>query len=133
MNKKLITKIHWWNTDEIILSKWKIYIEKYESSPLELVISFYSAMKKNKTRTGFMNMLTNFGLALTTVEDAPISINAVEITNVMGNTSDIMFILQEQYISRVKKNLFWILGSTSLIGNPIMLANSFGTGIKEFF
>jgi len=44
-------------------------------------------------------MLTNLGLALTTVEDAPISINAVEITNVMGNTSDIIFILQEQYIS----------------------------------
>lgn len=93
LNKKLITKIHWWNTDEIILSKRKIYIEKYESSPLELVISFYSAMKKNKTWTGFMNMLTNLGLALTTVEDAPISINAVEITNVMGNTSDIIFIL----------------------------------------
>ena len=50
-------------------------------------------MKKNKTKTGFMNMLTNLGLALTTVEDAPISINALEIANMMGTTNDIVFIL----------------------------------------
>jgi hypothetical protein len=90
-------------------------------------------MRKNKQRTGFMNMLTNLGLALTTVEDAPITLNCLEIENVIGTTSDIIYILKEQYVSRIKKNLFKILGSTSLIGNPIMLANSFGTGFKEFF
>jgi len=78
-------------------------------------------------------MLSNIGFALTTVEDAPITLNALEIQNVIGTTSDIIFILQEQYTSRLKKNLFRILGSTSLIGNPIMLANSMGTGFKEFF
>lgn len=90
-------------------------------------------MKKNKSKTGFLNMLASLGLALTTVEDAPITLNALTIENVFGTTEDIKYILQEQYTARIKKNLFRILGSSSLFGNPIMLANSFGTGVKEFF
>jgi vacuolar protein sorting-associated protein 13A/C len=90
-------------------------------------------MKKNKAKSGFLNMLSTLGLALTTVEDAPITLNALTIENVFGTTEDIKYILQEQYTARIKKNLFRILGSSALFGNPIMLANSFGTGVKEFF
>jgi vacuolar protein sorting-associated protein 13A/C len=90
-------------------------------------------MKKNKEKTGLLNMITSFGLALTTVEDAPISLNALKMDNVFGSSQELALILQEQYTARLKRNLFKILGSTALIGNPIMLANSLGTGVKDFF
>lgn len=38
-------------------------------------------------------MLASLGLALTTVEDAPITLNALEMKNVIGTTSDIIYIL----------------------------------------
>ena len=38
-------------------------------------------------------MVSSLGLALTTVEDAPITLNALTIENIFGTTSDVMYIL----------------------------------------
>ena len=78
--------------DDIEGSKKQVYIEKFESSPLEVIVSFYSAMTKNKEKTGLLNMVASFGLALTTVEDAPIHLNALKMENVFGDVSEIAFV-----------------------------------------
>lgn len=47
-------------------------------------------------------MMASLGLALTTVEDAPIKLNALTIENVFGTTEDIKYILQEHYTAWIK-------------------------------
>jgi len=46
---------------------------------------------------------------------------------------DITSTLKESYIIRAKQNVLYILGASSILGNPIQFVNSIGTGVKEFF
>ena len=130
--KRLITKVPDWKIIEIETSKQHIYIKYYSSSPLSLRISFYSTMKI-QSDPGFNNALKRFGLALNTIESAPININALQLKEVVGTQDDIMYILKDRYMIRLKRNLFSILGASSLIGNPIQLVNNVSSGVKDFF
>ena len=132
ISQRQISKIPDWKNEEIVVSKQQIYIKYYNSSPLFLKISFYSTMKI-ESDTGFNNTLKRFGLALNTIEGAPIKINALELRDVVGTLNDIVYILKDRYMIRLKRNLLSILGASSLIGNPIQLANNVSSGIKDFF
>ena len=90
-------------------------------------------MKKNEQNKGIFNVLSRFGLALTTLEDAPIGLNALIIENMFGTQADIVYVLTQQYGKRFAYNLFKLLGSTSLLGNPVSLVNNLGSGVKDFF
>jgi vacuolar protein sorting-associated protein 13A/C len=129
---KLITKIPDWKTEEISNSQYQMYIKYYNSTPLSLKISYYSTMKV-ESDPGFNNFMKRFGLALNTIEGAPININALELRDVVGTLNDIGYILKDRYMVRLKKNLFAILGASSLIGNPIQLVNNVSSGFKDFF
>jgi len=132
VSKNLITTIPDWKTEKLVLSKYQIYIKYYSSSPLFIKISFYSTMKLESNK-GFNNFLKNFGLALNTIEGAPIKINALELRELVGTLNDIGYILKDRYMVRLKRNLLSILGASSLIGNPIQLVNNVSTGVKDFF
>ena len=132
ISQRQISRIPDWKNEEVVISKQQIYIKYYNSSPLFLKISFYSTMKI-ESDTGFNNFLKRFGLALNTIEGAPIKINALELRDVVGTLNDIVYILKDRYMIRLKRNLLSILGASSLIGNPIQLANNVSSGIKDFF
>ena len=132
ISQHLINKVPDWKTEDLVNSEYQMYIKQYNSSPLDLKISFYSTMKVEGDK-GFNNFLRRFGLALNTIEGAPIKLNALEMRDVVGNLNDIMYILKDQYMSRLKKNLFRVLGASSLIGNPIQLVNNVSSGFKDFF
>jgi vacuolar protein sorting-associated protein 13A/C len=132
VSNSLVTRIPDWKTQEATQSSQHIYIKHYSSSPLFLKISYYSTMKLQSNK-GFNDFLKRFGLALNTIEGAPIKINALELNEVVGNINDIIYILKDRYMVRLKRNLFSILGASSLIGNPIQLVNNVSTGVKDFF
>ena len=132
ISKNLINKVSDWKTEDMTVSNYQMYIRQYNSSPLSLKISFYTTMKVEGDK-GFNSFMRRFGLALNTIEGAPININALEMRDVVGNLNDIGYILKDQYMARLKKNLFRILGASSLIGNPIQLVNNVSTGFKDFF
>ena len=121
-----------WKTMEMLSSNKQIYIKSYSSSPLYLKISFYSTMKI-ESDASFNGIIKRFGLALNTIEGAPIKINALELKDVVGTSNDIIYILHQRYMMMLRRNILSILGASSLIGNPIQLVNSFGSGVKDFF
>lgn len=43
--------------------------------------------------------------------------------NMFGTTDEIGFMLKEQYINWAKENIFTIIGSAGLLGNPVGLVN----------
>uniref|UniRef100_A0A7S3N7J5 Vacuolar protein sorting-associated protein 13 DH-like domain-containing protein n=1 Tax=Euplotes harpa TaxID=151035 RepID=A0A7S3N7J5_9SPIT len=88
---------------------------------------------KMESDAGFNTFLKRFGLALNTIEGAPIKINALELRDVVGTLNDVVYILKDRYMIRLKRNLFSILGASSLIGNPIQLVNNVSSGVKDFF
>jgi hypothetical protein len=71
----------------------------------------------------FFQIIKRFGLSLGILENAPITLNALLMDNMFGTTDEISFILKQQYINRAKENIFTIIGSAGLLGNPVGLVN----------
>ena len=132
VSKSLINFVPNWKNEDLTGLDYHIYIKQYNSSPLSLKISFYSTMKVENDK-GFNNFLRRFGLALNTIEGAPININALKMRDVVGTLDDIAYMLKDRYMVRLKRNLFRVLGASSLIGNPIQLVNNVSSGFKDFF
>lgn len=132
VTKGQITKVPDWKAEKVSISEQQIYIKSYNSSPLSLIISFYSTTKIEQVKS-FSNVFKRFGLALNTIEGAPVKINALELKDVVGTSNDILYILQTRYMAMLRRNILSILGASSLIGNPIQLANNVSTGVKDFF
>ena len=130
--KGQIMKTPDWKTMEILSSNKQVYIKSYRSSPLYMKISFYSMMKI-ESDTSFNSVIKRFGLTFNTIEGAPIKINALELNDVVGTSNDIFYILHQRYTIMLRRNIFSVLGASNLIGNPIQIANSFGSGVKDFF
>lgn len=70
-----------------------MYIEKYKGSPIRVLISIFKASggtsKASKSKTenkgaDILDRLGGLGLNLTSINDAPLSLNALEISNVYG-------------------------------------------------
>jgi hypothetical protein len=77
--------------------------------------------------------MKNMGLTLVNVDGASIRINSLTLTNIFGSPNDIIFKFKSHYISRLKKNLFNVIGASDLFGNPANFVKHLGTGVNDFF
>jgi len=65
--------------------------------------------------------------------DASIKLNALNITHVFQTPEQITATLQAHYTSNFLFQLYRIIGSVDLIGNPMSFVSSLGTGVIDFF
>ena len=71
----------------------RIYIEKYRGSPLAIRISLIKQGKiseKEMDDLAFYRAITNLGLTITSLENAPLEINALQIDNVYGDKTEVV-------------------------------------------
>eukprot|EP00587_Corethron_hystrix_P001486 CAMPEP_0113299012 /NCGR_PEP_ID=MMETSP0010_2-20120614/1217_1 /TAXON_ID=216773 ORGANISM="Corethron hystrix, Strain 308" /NCGR_SAMPLE_ID=MMETSP0010_2 /ASSEMBLY_ACC=CAM_ASM_000155 /LENGTH=1296 /DNA_ID=CAMNT_0000152161 /DNA_START=261 /DNA_END=4151 /DNA_ORIENTATION=+ /assembly_acc=CAM_ASM_000155 len=68
-----------------------------------------------------------------TITNAPIKLNGKVIEYVFESLDEIMASLKGYYVYETLRQLYKILGSIDSIGNPTMLLNSLGTGVRDFF
>lgn len=73
------------------------------------------------------------GIQLTSLNNAPIKLDALEIKNVYGTQTDITSQLTAHYYTNIQGNILRVLASSDLMGNPYNLVNSLGTGVKKFY
>jgi vacuolar protein sorting-associated protein 13A/C len=72
-------------------------------------------------------------LTMTTFENAPLKINALEVSNVFGDRREVTDLFKGYYKQQLKRNMFNFLGASNLLGNPIGFLNSVSTGMKDFW
>ena len=81
-----------------------------------------------------VQLLTDVILPLVpTISDASIKLNALDITHVFQSPDEICATLQAHYTSNFLFQLYKIIGSVDIIGNPLSFASSLGTGVIDFF
>ena len=79
-------------------------------------------------------VLTDVVLPLVpTISDASIKLNALDIAHVFQSPTEICATLQAHYTSNFLFQLYKIIGSVDIIGNPLSFASSLGTGMIDFF
>lgn len=103
LNAWTIIKVWNWKIDDIGTSKSKVYIKKFKCSPVTCEISFYSTLSDDDSvdrqeGRSVLQFIKRFGLSFSTIEKAPIWLNALEIDNLKGTMDDITSTLKESYI-----------------------------------
>ncbi len=79
-------------------------------------------------------LLTDVILPLVpSISDASIKLNALDITHVFQSPEEICATLQAHYTSNFLFQMYKIIGSVDIIGNPLSFASSLGTGVIDFF
>mmetsp|Transcript_45933 Transcript_45933/g.33685 ORF Transcript_45933/g.33685 Transcript_45933/m.33685 type:complete len:308 (-) Transcript_45933:342-1265(-) len=117
------------------MAKW--YIKDYSSSPIEIEVSFLTRAKIDTDfsdkQASVKDKLRSFGLSLTNVDEAPLRINSLKICNIFGTPQEIYFLLSSHYYDRLRRNIFTMIGSSSILGNPHNFVSHLGTGVQDFF
>jgi hypothetical protein len=114
-----------------------IYIKSFEATELNLDVSFIARFRSDIKFTSDQvirnhNFFQSIGLALSTIENAPIRIRKLHLKNVFGSQKDIGYLFSDYYSSSIKKNLVTIIGSTEILGNPVNFVRTVGTGLHDF-
>ena len=126
-------------TPETPSSDRKIYIDHLGITPLKLNMSFQRASGEASRETirGYAEVASTFTAVLirifTTVENAPLALNALELRHVFQNISQLQDRVIQHYMSRALRQLYRLLGSMNLVGNPIGLVGNLGNGVRDFF
>jgi hypothetical protein len=118
----------------------KFYFEILELHPIKINFSFKftesenetSVFKEDSLENTFYQMLKSIGF-LTNIDDAPICLNALILHHPLLTIDSLKDRIQKHYIRCVTPELYKIVGSLELIGNPVGLFNDLTTGVKDLF
>ncbi|GAV67143.1 LOW QUALITY PROTEIN: DUF1162 domain-containing protein/Chorein_N domain-containing protein [Cephalotus follicularis] len=112
----------------------KIYVELLDLSPIKFTLSFSSApwMLKTGVLTSGASLIHRHFMALADVEGARICLKQLTIANHMARWESIYKALIIHYTSELRRDMYKVIGSAGVIGNPVGFARSVGLGIRDF-
>lgn len=128
----------YWKKAIIQESHNNIFIEELQVQPIFLNISFHlkGQSQDDKKEGGFfiLKVLTNvLGSALANVDEAPLNLKGVQLQNVFDERQAIVSKLANKYKDEGIRQVFKILGSIDILGNPVGLFNNISTGVVDLF
>ncbi|WOK94697.1 hypothetical protein Cni_G03402 [Canna indica] len=121
--------------------KKKIYVEVFELSPIKLSLSFSSTpwMIRNEvcadteSSAHIHSTILQRGLmALVDVEDVPVYFPQLTLAHLIASPESIQEIVTRHYMRQLFHEMYKVLGSAGVIGNPMGFARNVGLGIKDF-
>ena len=130
----------------------KVYVDNFAIAPMKINISFImnpfgsdfqiessaadeSIGDSDKAPvSSFLYQVGEVVLDLTsTITDSPIKLNGLTNTHMFETWDTIFVTLQGHYLSAALSQMYKIVGSLDLVGNPVGLVSSLGVGMKDFF
>lgn len=131
----------------------KVYIDRFAIAPMKINVSFIMTpygTENDKVESSasdegmgdadkapvssFLYQVGEVVLDLTsTISDSPIKLNGLTNTHMFETWDTIFVTLQSHYLSAALSQMYKIVGSLDLVGNPVGLLSSLGVGVKDFF
>ena len=132
--------------DELSIAKWKeieipehlkpTFISSIILSPIELELTFQAKPKgddMNEDLVVITSIFQGLGVALSNVDEAPIKISGIKLDNCFDSVDGI----KNKIIQHIKREaitqVFKLLGSLSVIGNPVALFSNISTGFQDLY
>ncbi|KAK6918056.1 Vacuolar protein sorting-associated protein 13, DH-like domain [Dillenia turbinata] len=112
----------------------KIYVQMLDLAPFKLTLSFSSNpwMLRNGVLTSGESLIHKGLMAVADVEGAQIYFKQLIIAHHMASLELMLEILSRHYGRQLLHELYKILGSAGVIGNPMGFVRNVGLGIKDF-
>ncbi|CEP23102.1 Vacuolar protein sorting-associated protein 13 AltName: Full=Suppression of the onset of impotence protein 1; AltName: Full=Vacuolar protein-targeting protein 2 [Cyberlindnera jadinii] len=115
-----------------------LYFEALHIQPVQLDLSFVRTEHVNAESEAqpqnlimfFVNILT---MALGNINDAPIRLNALLIENVRVPVPILLQNIQTHYGENFMSQIYRVIGSADVIGNPVGLFNNISSGVMDIF
>ncbi len=114
----------------------KYYFENLELHPIKIHLTFrfnLPSTDQSKLQTPVYQLLKMIGFAFVNIDDAPIRLNALLVEHSFVSKSDIWDRVRKHYTKYATRELYKIVGSLEIMGNPVGLFNDITTGVKDFF
>lgn len=135
----------------------KLYIDHFYVAPIMINISFImnpqalsatsvdldkkfrngpddASISEHSTLNLFLWQVGEVVLDLTSsITDAPIKLNGMTVNHLFKTWGEVSSILQDHYLNSALGQLYRIVGSLDLVGNPVGLLSSLGVGVRDFF
>jgi hypothetical protein len=132
----------------------KIYVDHFYIAPIMINISFIMnpqalssssvdpfengseepTLSEQSTLNLFLWQVGEVVLDLTSsITDAPIKLNGMTVDHLFKTWGEVSSILQDHYLNSALGQLYRIVGSLDLVGNPVGLLSSLGVGVRDFF
>ena len=116
--------------------KSKAYFEFFRICAIKFEITFRksSSPKELSYQSKFfpLNIIKSVGSAFINISSAPISFTEILITHGFQTIDNLTEVLIKNMIRQAIVQVFKILGSSDMIGNPVGLLDKLGTGVFEF-
>lgn len=120
------------DSEKDILSDKRIFIQKIQINPLEFCVTIDKNNYDRKTkRTNIIQILADLGFALTSIESTELKLAGYFMTNLYMPRSQFVNSMFNHYRSQAIRELYKIVGSVELLGNPAALINSLKAGVTE--
>ena len=113
----------------------KILINYLFLSAIKINLSFrldLSSLNISHIPKFFSKIIGSLGSSLVRISDSPIKFNEKIIENIYMEINEITKIFIKSYIKESIFQVYKILGSSDIIGNPVQLVEKIGTGFFEF-
>ncbi|KAH7441415.1 hypothetical protein KP509_03G037800 [Ceratopteris richardii] len=115
----------------------KVYIESLLIGPIELTVSFSSipwreaAHSQNISEESAPFMQQSL-LALLDIEEAPVQLGQLFFAHPLARWDAIRGMVIRHYTRQLLHEIYKVLGSVGLLGNPMGFMKSLGLGVREF-
>ncbi|KAI8144971.1 hypothetical protein BJV82DRAFT_536853 [Fennellomyces sp. T-0311] len=116
------------------------YFQEFYVQPMRLNLSFARTDRINAAededdtaRSPLRYAFDVFTMTIGNVNDAPIKLNALIVENLRVSYEDLMQRVMLHYRGEVIYQVHKVLGSVDLIGNPVGLFSTLGSGFSELF
>ncbi|GAA6061937.1 hypothetical protein JCM10212_001505 [Sporobolomyces blumeae] len=115
-----------------------LYFETLHLQPMQLDLSFMrtdrvNADQKVNSRNPLFFLVNILAMAIGNVNDAPVRFNSLMIENARLSLPVLQARLTKHYATAFTGQLYRVLGSADLIGNPVGLFTNVSSGVAELF
>ncbi len=123
------------SNDATVASSWhrqKIYMDTLSIAPIEVTLSFLSSPVHHYVASHPRLAALQRLLSLADVEDAQVWLAGLNLSNPLMDAEALSQALQRHYLRSLVPELYKLIGSASMIGDPVSLLQHLGAGVWTF-
>ncbi|EQC37851.1 hypothetical protein SDRG_04874 [Saprolegnia diclina VS20] len=136
---------HWFVQDHTLAfveklhakSEPRVYFETLQLHPLKLCVTFTQSTLSRQAKETVMAVVPLMFRVLQTnlanIDNASLHLNALHISYSFSSISLLVSSVRQHYTTQCLRQVYSLLGSAEILGNPLGLVSNLGSGVKDFF
>ncbi|CAD8180234.1 unnamed protein product [Paramecium pentaurelia] len=110
----------------------KIYLKNLMLEPIDICFTLKSS-PGHVMNSSSIGVIADLGLTLASIDSAKIRLNAFKTQHIFGSSNEIIGRISKHYKGQFLTQIYKLLGSFEIFGNPVSLISNLGTGVIDMF